>query len=157
MILGALAIIGAAALYGLNPLPTHLVGRPPFEGSRYGQPEAAAAAVAAKRKYGADFISTAHWVTLSQLAVGMGAAGFDANSDIASISPERDQFSYWRDRAELIGKTAILVGQDGKDASVRGAPFRSIEKIDSVEAKRFGLPVNRYNLYLAKDFRGPPQ
>ncbi len=145
-ILSGLAVMAlVTAIYGLNPLPMHWLGRPSHEATRYGWREIATEARRAMRETGADYIATPTYMLASLLSFGGGA-----EQDIMPVSDETDQFKLWRDVKALKGKTAIFILFGDLMRYPMSAPgFARLKPLRVVTARRFGLPVAEATIFLA--------
>ena len=85
------------------------------------------------------------------IAAELGFATREATA--TSLSPRRDAFDFWSDAAAQTGRSAIIVTDGWRPlyTEVR-AQFTTVEEVGSVAVGRFGYPIDRYTLYLARGF-----
>jgi len=103
-----------------------------------------------------------HKATASMVGVNIGVAapmayfpfGGARDSFFGDLKVHgRDAFDFWFDAAAQTGRSAIIVTDGWRPlyTEVR-AQFTTVEEVGSVAVGRFGYPIDRYTLYLARGF-----
>ncbi len=116
----------------------------------YGWDQVAADMRAARQQHPADFIAGTRYSTSSQLAFAL------ADPSVTAISVDHDQYDYWFDPAEYLGKDALIL-TDERDNSPTftnlAAHFDKLTVLEPIEISRFGRNVYRWRIVLGEDYR----
>lgn len=117
----------------------------------YGWDEIGKEVAAAEERYRPDFLAGSRYTLAAQL-------GFELRrSDITSLSQRPDQYDFWFDPEAHLGQTALVLGDTGNPLEpIIAERFDSVEVVRTFEIVQNGMPINGYQLYLAKGYRGPP-
>jgi hypothetical protein len=73
------------------------------------------------------------------------------------LSRRPSQFQEWRDEAARAGRDAVVLVEDREPMGPwLAGHFRAVRPLGVVEARRLGVAVKRYELWLGEGFRGAP-
>jgi len=97
------------------------------------------------------FVATSDYRSAASLAFALDVPGVQA------LSRRRSQFDLWRDEAALAGRDALLVVEDREPMTPwLAGHFQAVRPLGEVEARRFGVSVKRYQLWLGTGYRPAP-
>lgn len=147
---GALVLTLVSLYYFTAPLLADALGVHDRETlTTYGQPELAAAAMAAADANGAGLFAAIDLGRASKLAFGMGG-----DRDVISLGyGRRDQFDYWRDAGADAGKNVIIAAPAGTEPDRFARSFDEVVRLEPVHLERFGRPLADYDLMLGRGYR----
>ncbi len=114
----------------------------------YGWDEVAAAVREAQAMHGAGFVASNRYQTAGQLAFALGEGPV-----VTELSPRRTAFDDWFDDAAYLGHDAVVLVDGRDDVTFWSSQFVSVEPLGEVRTQRFGLPLARYELYLARTYQ----
>ena len=96
------------------------------------------------------FVATSDYRSAASLAFALDAP------DVQALAERRSQFDAWRDEAALAGRDAVLVVEERQPMRPwLAARFGAVRPLGEVEARRFGVAVKRYQLWLGEGYRPP--
>lgn len=101
---------------------------------------------------GTSFIAATDYALASPLAFAL------ADRDVVSLSPRTEAFDFWFDAAGHAGQTAIIVADRWRP--MHGGiseRFASVEEAGEIEIINFGKSVDRYAIYIAREYSPPAQ
>jgi 4-amino-4-deoxy-L-arabinose transferase-like glycosyltransferase len=117
----------------------------------WGWDEVALAVRAERAARPGAFVVASDYRSASSLAFALDDPG------VRALSRRPSQFDEWLDAPALQGHDAVVVveAREPMEAWLAGH-FRSVRRLQVVEARRLGWPVKRYELWLGEAFRGAP-
>lgn len=100
---------------------------------------------------GTSFIAATDYALASPLAFAL------ADRDVVSLSPRTEAFDFWFDAPAHTGQTAIILADIWRPMH-RGIEerFASVERAGDIEISNFGKSVDRYAIYIAREYSPPP-
>jgi 4-amino-4-deoxy-L-arabinose transferase-like glycosyltransferase len=117
----------------------------------WGWDEAAAAVRAARREHPGAFTAASDYRSAASLAWALD------EREVVALSRRPSQFGIWLDAPALAGRDAVLLVEDREPMEPwLAGHFRAVRPLAEVDARRFGVPVKRYQLWLGEGFRGTP-
>ncbi|NOZ33480.1 MAG: glycosyltransferase family 39 protein [Alphaproteobacteria bacterium] len=150
------AMVTGLILINFAVLPvSSLVGQKPDWESRalYGWQQLADRVEALAAEQQPDFIAATRYTIAAQLGFAMGTTG------VTSLSSRVDQYDFWFDPAARAGQRALVIVDN--DAEPDFGPgyvekrFETLQLVEKVVIRRFGLKMNTYDIYLGENFTEP--
>ena len=135
--------------FAVVPITALNGGRDPGSGINFGWTEIAAHMRSAQAATPADLFASTGYSVTAQLAVAIG-------SDVADLSPNMSQFSYWVSPGAYDGKSAlVLSGENDKREEVDFIRdhFASFTEVDNFTITRFGRPLYTWHIYRGENWR----
>jgi len=146
---GTIFLGGTLVNYAVMPITD--VGRFRDEATAwvYGWDIPADAITRLRAEHAVAFVATPDYTTAALLGYAL------RDRDVTSLSPRTDQFDFWFDAAAHAGADALLLADDWRPLpDVVAARFASVTRLESLAVEQAGRPVNRFNIYLARGFKG---
>jgi 4-amino-4-deoxy-L-arabinose transferase-like glycosyltransferase len=117
----------------------------------WGWAEVAEAVRAARAGRAGAFVAASDYRSGASLAFALDEA------DVRVLSGRPSQFAEWLDAPALAGRDAVLVVEAREPMGPwLAGHFRAVRPLGQVEARRLGVPLKRYELWLGEGFRGRP-
>ena len=135
--------------FAVLPISAFNGGKDPGSGINFGWSEIASRMRAAQAATPADLFASTGYSVTAQLAVALG-------TDVADLSPNWSQFSYWAGAHAYDGKSAlVLSGENDKREEVAfiREHFASFTEIDRFTISRFGRPIYTWHIYRGENWR----
>ncbi|WOD37670.1 ArnT family glycosyltransferase [Nodosilinea sp. E11] len=151
----ALGLIVAAALvayYTLVPLGSFFGAVDPDGAALFGWPQIAQAVTAQADTLTDPILLTTDYRSASALAYTLN------RPDVLAISGRLDQFDFWYDAPALEGRDAVLLGETWHPiCPTHRAMFDRVDPPEIVEVRRFGQPLQTYEIVRGYGFRAGPE
>lgn len=114
----------------------------------WGWDEVAGAVARARAGRPGAFVAASDYRSASSLAFALG------EPEVEALTTRPSQFGLWRDEAALAGRDAVLVveAREPMGPWLRGQ-FEAVRLAEEVEARRFGLAVKRYQVWVGEGYR----
>ncbi|MGK7346560.1 MAG: ArnT family glycosyltransferase [Candidatus Nitrospinota bacterium M3_3B_026] len=91
-----------------------------------------------------------HWVLCSQMMFSTGG-----RIPVHCMNERTDQFDFWDDENELVGKTAVVV-TDLRFDEIPQELYRlnDVEKVEDIRVERGGEVVRKFTIWIGRDYTG---
>jgi 4-amino-4-deoxy-L-arabinose transferase-like glycosyltransferase len=164
-LLGAHLAFGAAvavllAVHGAGVPLTALVAGVDDDESRnpWGWERVAAAVVAERERTPGAFVAASDYRSGAALGFALLARGLPSDAaEVVVLSPRRSAFDDWRDDRALAGRTAVLVtDRHAPMGAWLEARFGEVERAETVEVTRLGVPMKPWEIWRAAAYRLVP-
>ncbi len=148
IVYGVLAIGFAAVNYGVLPVMATVNAPDQTSAWAYGWDEVADAIKQVKANDTIGFVGATDYALASPLAFALH------DRDVTSLSMHRDGYDDWFDAEVHRGQDAIIVADYWRqlDPAI-AAQFDNMHLVESVEVVRFGLPIDRYSIFIGESFQ----
>ncbi|PSR15995.1 4-amino-4-deoxy-L-arabinose transferase [filamentous cyanobacterium CCP3] len=150
-----LGLFAAAALVGyytVIPFSTFLGAADPDGAALFGWPQIAQEITAQTQSLDDPLLLTTDYRSASALAYQL------ENPNVLAISGRLDQFDFWYDAAALDGRDAVLLGETWHPiCPTHLAMFDRVDPPKTVEVRRFGQPLQTYQIVRGYGFRAGPE
>ncbi|MBE9159693.1 glycosyltransferase family 39 protein [Nodosilinea sp. LEGE 06152] len=150
--LGLFAATALVGYYTVIPFSTFLGAVDPDGAALFGWPQVAQEVTAQAQTLDDPLLLTTDYRSASALAYQLD------NPNVLAISGRLDQFDFWYDAAALDGRDAVLLGETWHPiCPTHLAMFDRVDPPKTFEVRRFGQPLQTYQIMRGYGFRAGPE
>ncbi len=151
LVYGAIICLGSVLNFSIVPIGNLLDRYDWTISSTYGWDGVAARIEELETAHEIGFVATTRYTTAAQLGFAMHDA------DVVAIDDRHDQYDYWFDPAAHAGENALVVADSRQNVNYIKRFFATLEPLELVPFRRFGMVVYRPRIYLGTGFHPDPK